>query len=71
MYISAPATSASTSVQRFILFVEQVDAGMSSNRLKMNADKTQSRWLSTRQQLDKLTTTQLDLLSVKVRFSGV
>jgi len=63
--------SASTSVQRFILLVEQVDAGMSSNRLKMNVDKTQSRWLSTRQQLDKLTTTQLDLLSVKVRFSGV
>ena len=71
MYISAPATSASTSVQRFILFFDQVDAGMSSNRLKMNADKTQSRWLGTRQQLDKLTTTQLDLLSVKVRFSGV
>ena len=42
---------------------------MSSNRLKMNADKTQLIWLGTRLQLDKLTTTELDLLSVRIRFS--
>jgi len=54
LYISAPATSESTTVERF---VSCVDGWGISNRLKMNADKTQLIWLSTRQQLDKLTTT--------------
>ena len=34
------------------LCVERIDAWMSSNRLKMNADKTQLLWLGTRQQLN-------------------
>ena len=65
VYISAPATSASTIAQRFFSFMEQVDAWMSSNRLKMNANKTQLI------QLDKLSTTELDLLSARVRFLTV
>jgi len=47
MYISAPATSASTTLQRFISCVEQVDVWLSSNWLKMNANKTQLTWIST------------------------
>ena len=39
------------------------------HRLKMNADKTQLLWLSTRQQLDKLSVTELSLLSARVTFS--
>ena len=39
-----------------------------SNRLRMNADKTQLVWLGTRQQLDKLSTTELSL-SARVQFS--
>ena len=42
---------------------------MTSNRLKMNADKTQLLWLGTRQQLEKLTITNLQLLSARVSFS--
>ena len=72
MYISAAATSSSTVVnQRFVSCVEQIDAWTSSNRLKMNADKTQLIWLGTRQHLDKLSTSELDLLSARVRFSTV
>jgi len=41
---------------------------MGSNRLKMNADKTQLLWLGTRQQLDKLSITELSLLSARVIF---
>ena len=52
VYISAPATSASTIAQRFVPCVEQVDAWMSSSRLKMNADKTPLIGLGTKQQLD-------------------
>ena len=41
LYISAPAPFAMTTVQQFVSCVEKVDAWMSSNQLKMNADKTQ------------------------------
>ena len=66
VYISAPVTSSSTVVQRFVSCVE-----MSSNLFKLNADKTQLIWLGTKQQLDKLSTSELDLLSARVRFSTV
>ena len=68
VYISAPAASTSTITQMFVKCVERVDAWMSSNRLRMNADKTQLVWLSTRQ-LDKLSVTELSLLSTRVQFS--
>jgi len=45
VYISAPATLVSITVQLFVACVEAIDAWMSSNRLKMNADKTQLIWL--------------------------
>ena len=41
VYISAPAASASVSTQRFIACIERIDAWMRSNKLRMNADKTQ------------------------------
>ena len=69
MYISAPATSASTIVQRFTSCVDRIDAWMSSNRLRMNADKTQLLWLGTRQQLNKLSVNELQLLGVRVSLS--
>jgi len=70
VYISAPATSASVSTQRFISCIECTDAWMRSNRLRMNADKTQLLWLGTRQQLAKLTVTELPLLSAFVKPSS-
>ena len=69
VYIIAPAASTSTITQMFVECVERVDAWMSSNRLSMNADKTQMVWLGTRQQLDKLSVTELSLLSARVQFS--
>jgi len=69
LYISAPSALASTTVQRSISSIERIDEWMNSNRLKMNADKTQLLWLGTRQQLNKLTVTELQLLSARVSFS--
>ena len=43
---------------------------MAKNRLKLNADKTQLIWLGTRQQLSKLTVTQLRLTSSVVEFDS-
>jgi len=48
--------------------MEAIDAWMSSNRLKMNAYKTQLIWLDTKQQLVKLSVTELSLLSARVTF---
>ena len=48
----------------------QLDQWMSKNRLKLNADKTQLIWLGTRQQLAKLTVTQLHLTSSVVEFDS-
>jgi len=70
VYISAPADSADIVVDRFISCVERIEAWMSSNRLKMNADKTQIIRLGTRQQLAKLSTTEIQLLSSTVEFSS-
>jgi len=42
---------------------------MGSNRLKLNADKTQFIWVGTRQQLDKIHITELQLQSADVPFA--
>jgi len=44
---------------------------MTLNRLKLNTDKTQLIWLGTRQQLAKLTMTQLQLSTSVVEFDSV
>jgi len=69
VYISAPVASSSSSIKVFVECVESVDDWMFSNRLRINADKTQLIWFGTRQQLDKLSTTDLSLQSSKVQFS--
>jgi len=69
VYTSAPTASASTTVQQFVACMEAIDAWMGSNRLKVNANKTQLLWLGTRQQLDKHSVTELSLLSARVIFS--
>ena len=42
---------------------------MGSNRLKLNDDMTQVIWVGTRQQLDKLHITELQLQSANVQFA--
>jgi len=62
--------SSSTTVA-FVACVEAIDAWMRSNLFKMNAEKTQLIWLGTKQQLDKLSITELSLLSANVTSSTV
>ena len=42
---------------------------MDEQQLRMNADKTQLLWLGTRQQLNKLSVNELQLLGARVSFS--
>jgi Reverse transcriptase (RNA-dependent DNA polymerase) len=69
VYISAPAAEAASAVTRFATCVERIKAWMSSNRLKLNTDKTQVIWTGSRQQLAKVNITDLTLLSSTVAFS--
>ena len=47
------------------------NAWMRSSRLRLNAKKTQLIWLGTRQQLEKLPTGDIQLLSASVRSQSV
>ena len=53
-YISTPAKNAVSARKIFVDCVACVEQWMNSNRLKLNADKTQIIWLGTRQQLSKV-----------------
>ena len=68
-YISVPATDAASAVQQFGRCFRRIESWMGSNRLKLNADKTQVIWVGTRQQLDKIHITELQLQSANVQFA--
>jgi len=53
---------------QIVACVEGLDQWMGSNRLKLNADRTQLILIGTRQQLAKLTVTQLTLINSVVEF---
>ena len=53
-YISTPASDTLSAKHLFINCVSCVERWMDSNRLKLNADKTQLIWLGNRQQLQKI-----------------
>jgi hypothetical protein len=69
VHVSTGAADAKTVVQRFIGCAEKIESWMSSNRLKMNAEKTQVIWIGSRQQLAKVDIKELQLLSANVQFS--
>ena len=54
IYIATPASDASSAVIRLQECLCQVNAWMSSSRLRLNHKKTEVMWLGSRQQLDKL-----------------
>ena len=63
------AADVETAVQRFVSCTEKIESWMSSNRLKMNADKTQVIWIGSRQQLAKVDIKEFQLLSANILFS--
>jgi len=54
-YASCAARDQQTATDRLLACVTDIDKWMSSNRLKLNADKTEFIWLGTRQQLANVT----------------
>ena len=60
-YMSCAATDHHTASTRLLKCVAEIDQWQSSNRLKLNADKTEFIWLGTRQQLAKVSVTPLEI----------
>ena len=58
-YISCEAVDQQSASARLLACIAEVDRWMSSNRLKLNVDKTEFIWLGTRQQLSKLSSQPL------------
>jgi len=69
-YISTPAADAASAVQQFAICVGRIESWMGSNRLKWNTDKTQVMLIGSRQQLDKVNTSELQLQSSIVQFTN-
>jgi len=58
-YISCEAVDQHSASTRLLAYITEVDRWMSSNRLKLNAEKTEFIWLGTRHQLTKLSSQSL------------
>ena len=69
VHVRTEAADVETAVQRFVSCTERIESWMSSNRLKMNADKTQVIWIGSRQQLAKVDIKEFQLLSANILFS--
>lgn len=54
-YVSCQADDQQSAIDRLLACIADVSKWMSSNRLKLNADKTEFIWLGTNQQLAKIT----------------
>ena len=66
LYLSGSAESSGMSVTVVVDCIAEMDRWMSSNRLKLNTDKTQFIWLGSRQQLLKVEIDSIQLGSSSV-----
>lgn len=60
-YASCAATDQQTATTRLLACIAEIDRWMSSNRLKLNGEKTEFIWLGTRQQLAKISPAPLQV----------
>ena len=67
LYIYDKASATNNLISVVTGCIAEIDEWMSSNRLKLNADKTQFIWLGTRQQLRKVDSDQIQLGSDVVK----
>jgi len=70
LYIRVPASESQTAATQLAACVKGLNQWMGSNRLKLDAEKTQLIWITTGQQLAKLTVTQLQLINSIVEFDS-
>ena len=69
LYFHDKAEACESRISRFSNCISDIESWMTSNRLKMNTDKTDFIWLGTRQQLAKITCQVIDLGAVQLPVS--
>jgi Reverse transcriptase (RNA-dependent DNA polymerase) len=70
LYTSCSAPDWSSVADRLLCCIEDVDRWMSSNRLELNADKTQFFWLGPAQMLQKVSGVPLSVNGVDIAPTG-
>jgi len=61
LYVYCDAVNCAAEAVRLVACVDELDGWMASNRLKLNAAKTQAMWVGTRQQLKKIVGAEITL----------
>ena len=56
-----------SATDRFLCCLEDVEAWMTASRLRLNASKTQVVWLGSRHNLDRVTVSEVQVLTSTVR----
>jgi len=70
LYVSDKAGGAVSLVSKVSVCIGEIDKWMSSNRLKLNSEKTQFIWLGSRQQLEKISIDSIILAGSTVVFQS-
>jgi len=68
LYLFDKAGMAGSIISNTVACISEIDSWMSSNRLRLNSDKTQFTWIGTTQQLKKLDIPSINLGSNTVQF---
>jgi len=63
LYVNCPVHSTENAISQLADCIRDVAAWMGANRLRLNPQKTQLIWLGSRQQLEKITTGDIHILS--------
>ena len=66
LYVNSLAADTNDAINCLQACVAAVEQWMKSNRLRLNPQKTQLIWLGSQQQLDKVTTTDIQLLNASI-----
>ena len=67
LHVNSLAADTDDAINCLQACVTAVEQWMKSNQLRLNPQKTQLIWLGSQQQLDKVTTTDIQLLKLKTR----
>jgi hypothetical protein len=67
IYISTTVDDATTAVDRFARCIEDIEVWLRASRLRLNPTKTQIMWLGSSQQLAKLDTSEVCVLSSNIQ----
>jgi len=66
LHVNCPAGDAEVAIHQLVACMADVDVWMKANRLRLNPQKTQLIWLGSRQQLEKLTAVDTELMSASL-----